>query len=144
MHMTLLDWTFSPISEFERMRREMDELFERFGVASGAGTGFPAANIYDRGEEILVAVEVPGVPKDGLKVDLRDNALTISGTRNGADYKDASALRRELPAGEFTKTLRLPVKVAAERIEAHCKNGILLVRMPKSEESKPRQIAINA
>lgn len=142
--MTLLDWTFSPISEFERMRREMDQLFERFGAASGAGTGFPATNIYDKGDEVLVAVEVPGVPKEGLQVDLRENALTISGIREPATYKDASALRRELPAGAFTKTLRLPVKTAADRIEAHYKNGILLVRMPKSEESKPRQIAINA
>lgn len=142
--MALMDWTFSPITELERMRRGMDDLFERFGMAPGADTAFPATNVYDTGDEILIAVEAPGVPKDRLQVDLRENVLTLSGTRESAPYRNASPLRQETPAGTFTKTLRLPAKVAPDKIQAQYKNGILLIRMPKSEESKPRQIAINA
>lgn len=142
--MTLLDWTYGPVAELERMRRGMDDLFERFGFPPGIGVAFPAMNLYDQGEEILVAVEVPGVPKDRLRVDLRENVLTLSGSRDPAPYENASPLREETPAGTFTKSLRLPVKVAAEKVEAQYKDGILLIRMAKSEESKPKQIAIQA
>lgn len=142
--MTLFDWTFSPVSELERMRRSMDELFERFGMTPGSSLAFPAVNLYDKGEELVVAVEVPGVPRDRLQVDLRENVLTLSGSREAAPYQNASALRQETPSGTFSKTLRLPAKVDADKVEAQYKEGILLIRMPKSEESKPKQIAIHA
>jgi HSP20 family protein len=142
--MTLIDWTYSPVAELERMRRGMDELFERFGFSPGGGVAFPAVNLYDQGEDILVAVEVPGVPKDRLQVDLRENVLTLSGTRDPAPYENASPLREETPSGTFTKSLRLPAKVASDKVEAQYRNGILLIRCPKSEESRPKQIAIQA
>lgn len=142
--MAMLDSIYSPVADLERMRRGMDELFERFGFSPGIGVAFPALNLYDRGDEILVAVEAPGVPKDRLQVDLRENVLTLSGTRDPAPYENASPLREETPFGTFTKTLRLPSKVAADKVEAQYKDGILLIRCPKSEEGKPKQIAIQA
>lgn len=141
--MATLEWNFSPLAEIERMRRDMNELFGRFGTTPGAAA-FPPVNVYDKGEEILATVEAPGVPKDKLKVEIRDNVLTISGTRDPAPYRDASALRLEIPTGDFTKLVRLPAKVASDGIEAQYRNGILQIRMPKSEESKPRQIAVEA
>lgn len=142
--MALFDMTYNPISEIERMRRDMDDLFGRIGLTPSFVSGFPAVNFYDQGDDILLAVEIPGVPKDKLNVDLRDNVLTLSGTRERAPYPNASALREETPSGTFTKTLRLPAKVAPDKVEAQSKNGILHIRLSKSEESKPRQIAIQA
>lgn len=142
--MTVFDWTFSPITELERMRRGMDDLFERFGMSPDAGVAFPPVNLYDKGDEIVLAAEIPGVPKEKLQVDLRENVIVLSGTRDPAPYENASALREEIPSGTFTKSLRLSAKVVADKAEAQYKDGILLIRMPKSEESKPRQIAIHA
>jgi HSP20 family protein len=122
----------------------MDELMERFGAFPGSAGGPFPVNVYDTGEDILAVLEVPGIPKEALQVDVRENALTVTGTRGEAPYKDASALRRECPTGSFTRTLRMPVKVEAEKISAQYRNGLLSVRMPKAEEAKPRQIAINA
>jgi HSP20 family protein len=113
-------------------------------VAPGSSLAFPAVNLYDKGEELVVAVEVPGVPRDRLQIDLRENVLTLSGTREAAQYGNASVLREETPSGAFTKTIRLPSKVHAEKVEAQYKEGILIIRMPKSEESKPKHIAIHA
>lgn len=142
--MTLLDWNWSPLNELERMRKGMDDLMERFGTLPGSAGGPFPVNVYDTGEDILAVLEVPGIPREALQVDLRENALTVSGTRGEASYKEASALRRECPTGSFTRTLRMPVKVDADRISAQYRDGLLSVRMPKSEEAKPRQIAINA
>lgn len=144
--MALSDWTFTPgmsfEREFDRLRRQMDEVFGRMGV--GAGAGFPAMNIYDQGGEVLVAVQAPGVKKEDLNVELRENTLTVTGSRKAPDYPDAGVLREESFYGDFKRSVRIPAKVKHDSIEANLKNGILLVRMPKSEETKPRQIAINA
>jgi len=121
----------------------MDELLERFGSGSSASAPFPV-NVYDKGEELLVIMEVPGVARDALQVDVRENVLAVAGTREAPAYKDASSLREECPSGRFSRTLRMPVKVDSERIEAHYRNGMLSIRLPKSEEARPKQIAIHA
>jgi len=142
--MALSDWTFTPgmgfEREFERLRRQMDDVFGRIGI----GAGFPALNIYDQGEEMLVAVQAPGVKKEDINVELRENTLTISGSRKAPEYPDAGVLREESVYGAFKRSVRIPIKVRNDKVEATLKNGILLIRMPKSEEAKPKQIAINA
>jgi HSP20 family protein len=144
--MAIGDWTFSPWTDFERefdrLRRQMDTVFGRVGISAGAR--FPALNLYDQGEEVLVAVEAPGVRKEDLDIQLRESVLTVEAKRPAPDFQGANVLRDEAVYGEFSRSLRIPSKVQADKIEAQYKNGILMVRMPKSEAAKPKQIAINA
>lgn len=142
--MAFEDWTFGPLGGLERMRREMDDVFERFGLGLGAGGSFPAVNLYDAGDDILVAVEAPGVKKEDIGVELREQILTVTGSRPDPRPEGSALLRRERPHGEFMRVLSLPVPVQSDRIEARFKDGILSVRMPKSEAAKPRSIAIQA
>ena len=146
--MAIVDWTFSPVTsidrEFDRLRRQVEDVFGRFSLVSGLGAGFPALNLYDMEDNIVVAVEAPGLSKEDLTVEVRENVLTISGKRGMTDFGDAAVLREERFAGEFRRTLRIPFKVHGDKIEANIKNGILLVRMPKLEEAKPKRIAIHA
>jgi HSP20 family protein len=144
--MALSDWTFTPglnfEREFDRLRRQMDDVFGRIGM--GTGAGFPAMNIYDEGDHILVAMQAPGVEKGDLKVELRESALSVTGSRKPAEYPDSMVLRDECDYGEFKRSVRIPVKVQQDGIEAGLKNGILTIKMPKSEESLSKSIAINA
>jgi len=144
--MALTDWTFTPglnfEREFDRLRRQMDDVFGRTGT--GAGAGYPAMNIYDEGDHILVAMQAPGVTKDDLKVELRESTLTVSGSRKLAEYPGAMGLRDEFDYGEFKRSVHLPVKVRQDTIEAVLKHGILTVQMPKSEDSFSKSISINA
>lgn len=146
--MAIVDWTFSPATgidrEFDRLRRQVEDVFGRFSVVSGIRTGFPAMNIYDLDDSIVVAVEAPGLTKESLTAEARENILTITGKREPTDFGDAAVLREERFGGEFRRTLRIPFKVHNEKIEASIKNGILLVRMPKLEEAKAKRIAIHA
>ncbi len=130
----------------ERMRRQMEGLFDRMGFANASSYAtFPAMNLYESDDDITVLVELPGVRKEEMELDLRENVLVVSGKREPvADGGGAVNLRKERVDGGFRKTFRLPVKVASEKADAFYRNGILTVKMPKAEEAKPRQISIQA
>jgi len=144
--MALSDWSFTPglnfEREFDRLRRQMDDVFGRIGV--GAGAGFPSMNIYEKDEDILVAIQTHGMKKEDLNVELRENTLTVTGSRKPAEYPDAVVLRDECDYGEFKRSVRIPVRVQHDKIEGNLKNGILLVKMPKSEEAQSKRVEINA
>jgi HSP20 family protein len=146
--MAILDWSFTPAPgierEFDRLRRRMDDIFARMVPGAGIRAGFPAVNVYEQGDDVLVALHAPGVRKEDLAVDLTENTLSISGKREAPAYPDAEILREECVYGEFQRVVRIPSRVDSGKIEANLKNGILMVRMPKMEEAKTRQIAINA
>lgn len=142
--MALEDWTSGPLTGFDLLRREMDDVFERFGLGLGVGSSFPAVNLYDSGDDILAAVEAPGVKKEDIGVELREQVLTVTGSRPASRSEGATLLRRERPHGDFMRAVTLPVPVQSDKIEARFKDGILSVKMPKSEAAKPRAIAIQA
>ncbi len=136
-------WRFDPITELDRMRRDMDQLFGQRGYSSD-GYSFPLVNVYDHNDDIVVTAELPGLSKDDVKVNVTGNVLTISGKRKPAASEGASYIRRERSSGEFEKTVRIPARVTADKISAGFKNGVLTITMPKSEEYKPKTIPVEA
>lgn len=145
--MATLDWTFAPMAslerEFDRLRRQMDSVFGRMGPDFAAG--FPPVNIYEGDEEMIVAVQAPGMRKEDLGIELRENTLTITGRRDAPEAsRDASTLREESAFGEFRRSVRLEPRLAQDKVEAKLKDGILWLRLPKSEEAKSKQISIKA
>jgi|GEM_PF-3077723 len=120
--MAIVDWTFSPVTsidrEFDRLRRQVEDVFGRFSLVSGLGAGFPALNLYDMEDNIVVAVEAPGLSKEDLTVEVRENVLTISGKRGMTDFGDAAVLREERFAGEFRRTLRITASCCQKPINA--------------------------
>ncbi len=136
-------WRFDPVTELERMRRDMDQLFGQFGFA-GEGYSFPLVNVYDQRDDIVVTAELPGLSKDDIKVNVTGNVLTISGQRKPSIGERAGYIRRERSSGEFEKTVRIPSRVSSEKISASFKNGVLTITMPKAEEFKPKTIPVEA
>ena len=88
---------------------------------------------------------MPGVEPNDVEVSVVGDELTLRGKVNAqAAAEGEVVLRRERPAGEFARTLRLPFRADAAGVKAVCKNGILRISIPKSAEEKPRAIAIEA
>ena len=133
----------NPLSELNRIRREMNELVENEWTGP-APRSFPLVNIYEDADAITVIAELPGLDASAISLSVHDGLLSIQGTRVGHQLSaTAHALRKERPEGEFEKSVRIPVKVQADLINARFKDGLLTVTLPKAEEAKPRPITIN-
>lgn len=136
---------FDPIDALLSLQRELDRAGENplsFDLGlSGRGV-FPPINVFSDRDGYLVRVEVPGVSPEHLAIEGNGRTLTISGKRDAAVPEGASSHRRERTAGEFSRSLQLPADLDLSRAEASCKHGMLTVRIPKTEEAKPRHITV--
>lgn len=96
----------------------------------------PPVDIYENKEEILVVADFPGVPSDALHIRMEGSELVIEGTQ--ADYEGSSELRRLA----FSRSFRVPNTVDSGKVTAELSNGVLKVRLAKSEAAKPKRIEV--
>ena len=107
------------------------------------GAWSPAVDIYDKGGEVVIHAEIPGIKKDDIDVRVENNVLTIRGKKERKEeVKDEGYVRTERTYGSFSRSFSLPTTVALDKIQADYKDGVLTLSIPKSEEAKPRQIEV--
>src|SRR6185369_14017027 len=137
----------NPFSDFRTLQaRFFEPFFGRFNFLADelpSGTWAPAVDVAEEGGKILVKVEVPGMDEKDLKINFEDGVLTVSGERTFERKDERNYHRIERSYGTFTRTFTLPRTVDPNQIVANYRNGILEIEIPKKEEAKPRQIAIN-
>jgi HSP20 family protein len=103
----------------------------------------PAVDIFETENEIVVKADLPDVQEKDLDVRVENNTVTIRGERKfDREVNEDNYLRVERTYGTFTRSFSLPNTVNYDAIRAEYRNGVLTVRMPKREETKPRQIKI--
>ena len=81
--------------------------------------------------------------KEDIEISLQDGMLTIAGERNAESGQEEGATRTERFTGKFRRSITLPTRVDANKVNATYKDGILTVTLPKAEEAKPKQIQVN-
>ena len=144
---TITRW--DPFRGLTSLQDQVNRLFEGSLVQGRSGEAdlaswAPAVDIYERKDELVAQVDLPGVQEKDIDVRLENNTLTIRGERKfEKDVNEDNYLRVERAYGSFTRTFSLPNTVKAEAIHADYKHGVLTVHMPKREESKPKQVKIN-
>ncbi len=143
----------SPFEEFDRM---FENAFSRgwmrpslwgMGNMPELGKAFegrvPNVDVIDRDNEILVRAELPGVDKDNIEVTLSDNAVTIKGsTRKEEKEEKGDFYRCEISSGSFSRTVGLPARVDSEHSKAVFKDGVLELKLAKTEKASRRSIKI--
>lgn len=102
----------------------------------------PACDIYENADEILLVVDLPGVPADAVSVDLDKDTLTIIGRRNQQLPEGARLIAGQGFGWDFRRQFTVGSQVDQERIKADLKDGVLEVHLPRHERTKPRRIAI--
>ncbi|HCY87403.1 MAG TPA: heat-shock protein [Desulfobacteraceae bacterium] len=102
----------------------------------------PWVDIYENDDEILVHADMPGVKKEDVTVNVDNGTLAISGIRRMPDK--GKAAWREFTDLEYVRKYAVPQSIEIERVEAQLKDGVLLIRLPKSETAKPRTVTIKA
>lgn len=105
--------------------------------------GMPAVDVYEKDDEVVVKAEIPGMSKDDIEVNLTDTTLTIKGEkRKEEEVKQEDYYSCERSFGSFSRTIDLPATVKSEQAKATFKDGILEVRLPKTEEAKRKTIKV--
>lgn len=129
---------------------EMDKFFEDVRTARPAAyderTFAPACEIAESPESYLMSIDLPGMKKEDIKIEMVNNLLTISGERKRQTLADSShkIQRYEKSYGFFKRSFSLPNTVETDRVEARYENGQLELYLPKVQAAKPRQIEIHS
>ena len=104
----------------------------------------PATDIYETANELVLVADLPGIKAEGLNVTVEDNVLVIRGSpaSGGAAKEAGEVLLQEFASGEFYRAFQLPADFDTAHIQAALKQGVLKIRLPKSERLKPRRIQV--
>lgn len=138
-----IGWT-DPFLELRRFQQDIDRLFGN--LADRPSRAFPPVNLWAGEDGMIVSAELPGAKPDDIEISVHKNTLTLAGQRGesrASTEEPATALRRELPAGRFSRTLTLPFMVDPDQVKARSEAGVLLIHLPRPEADRPKHIRIN-
>ena len=139
--MTLVRW--DPFRDLLNLHNRLTAPYS--GASDAFGSWVPAVDIFEKGDNLVIRAEVPGVEKEDIDVSVEDNRLVIKGERKRErEFDEENAYRLERSFGGFVRSFVLPKTVDAGRINASYNNGVLEVTLPKAETAKPRRIEIAA
>ena len=137
------------LDRWASLRDDLDTLLELPFLNGSARQGqlfngwTPALDLYQNNDNVVAIVELPGMRKEDIEISLHDGTLTIGGERkSGTESNGESAARTERFTGKFRRTITLPTRVDANKVNATYTDGILTVTLPKAEEAKPKQIQV--
>ena len=131
--------------EFNGLSNNLNRLFGSQREENGdfLGAFSPVVDIYDKGSDVVIHAEVPGIKKEDIDVHVENNVLTIRGTKErNEEVKEDGYVRSERAYGSFSRSFSLPNTVDVKKIHAEYKEGVLTLQLPKAEEAKPRQIEV--
>jgi len=134
-------------SELVRFHNEMDNLFHSFfgdwNWPAWEHVHWPAVDVADNENEIVVKAEVPGCKADDIDISVHGNTLTISGEKKEEhQQKDKGCYHVERSYGSFRRDINLSAEIKPDKIEAICKDGILTLKLPKMEGSKAIKVKV--
>jgi len=136
-----------PTTTLSSLRDEMNDLFSRFWTSAtepfGLAEWSPALDISETDEAVLVHAEIPGIDPKALDISVVGDTLTIRGEKRDATEQAGRNYHRvERRYGSFTRSLVLPASVEADQVTATAKQGVLEIRLPKSQEARAKRIQV--
>jgi len=141
---------WEPFREVSRLRREMDRLWEdffspsrAFPLRSSGEEWTPAVDVAETADKLTVKAEIPGIDPKNIDISLTGDLLTIKGEKKSEREETKENYHLvERSYGSFSRSLRLPAAVVADKIEAKYEKGVLTISCPKKEPVKPKAIPI--
>ena len=149
----LVRW--EPFREMMTLRDAMGRLFDESMVRPGIAVGWPfgsreempvpAIDMYQTDSDVVVKATLPGLKPEEVEITVVGNTLEIKGeTKEESEDKQGDYYYRERSYGSFQRCLTLPVEIKSDEVEATFENGLLVLKMPKAEQVKAKQIKIQA
>lgn len=135
--------------DLEKMRDNIYNTFDTFLGANKPRTDteyrtewIPDADVTEDKDGFTLYLALPGVKKDAVDTEVKENVLVISGKRGLVENNQNTLIRQEIPAGRFYRAFNLGTRIKNSAVKAEMRDGILEVRLPKSDEAKPTRIQI--
>ena len=133
-----------------RLREGMDKLFNEVFENRSSRTPFgtfghhaaPALNVWEDDKNLYAEAEIPGQSLDEIELYVVGNELTVKGGRRDSEQEGVTYHRRERGVGPFSRVLRLPVDIDADKVEATLHDGVLNITLPKAQAVLPRRIEV--
>ena len=134
-----------PFEALFTLQRALDARIASDWIGRGTAAigSFPPVNIFQKGEDIVAVVELPGIDKNDLEIEAKENTIRISGRKAIAYGEQASVHRRERISGVFDRTLSVPIRIKPDGIRAEYRDGVLALFVPRAEADKPRSIKVS-
>ncbi len=127
----------------DRFNRPLGDTQGHLSSIEGFGAWIPPVDVIEKDDRLIFRAEIPGVNRDDIDVNVENGTLVLRGEKKQETQVDnESAHRVERSYGSFSRSFALPTSVAADRITANYRDGVLEVVLPKAEEAKPRKIKI--
>lgn len=142
-------YTMDPFEELRRIQERMSRLFEELPEAlepslPAGTTQMPYVDVVDRGNDVIVTADLPGVDKNDIKVDVRGDVLEISAERKTEkEEKEKGYLRHERSYNRFYRSIRLPAPVEKDKAKANFNNGVLEITLPKAQKAEVSGIPVS-
>jgi len=137
-----------PLAEFEQLQDQMGQIINAFfrDPLASSSTGqppawIPAADVEETDDAYTIELDVPGVRREDVSIELRDNEVRISGEVKQRE-RTGTLRRQTRRVGQFEYMVALPGDIDAEKVDAALHDGVLTVRLPKAAATRPRQIEI--
>jgi len=112
------------------------------GASTATRGAYPPINVFQQGDDLVAIVEMPGLNKEDLNIQAKENTIRIAGEK-AIDYPENVSLhRRERLSGVFDRTLVVPMHIDPDGIQAEYKDGLLALFLPRAEKDKPRSIEV--
>jgi len=135
---------WSSMDPISTIREEMETLFNRLG-GNGNGMVAPALDLTEANGGYQIRMDVPGMKADDINIDINGDLVTVSGERKEEKEEKGEKFHRvERQFGSFSRTVRLPFAVKEDEVDAQLKDGVLTLKLPKTEEAKAHRVQIKA
>ena len=139
---------FDPFADLSRLRHQFDRLVDDAPRAArpqeSGRTWRPAVDLFESEEALSLVLDLPGVSRETLDVQLTGDELTVRGERKPVVPEQSVRAHGERLFGQFQRTFKIGVPVQADAIDATYREGVLTVRVPKAQSVKPRKIEVKA
>jgi HSP20 family protein len=127
-----------------QMNRLFDNFLGRSAVAAAGRAWAPPVDLYETKDDLVLAVELPGVRDKDVTVSITGDLLSVKGQRRfDKGTPEQQLLHTERSYGNFERLLQLPIPVQADKVKASYRDGVLEIKLPKSEEIKPKEIKVD-
>jgi HSP20 family protein len=138
-----------PFADAAAMRDRLSRFFDEQGTAEAAGRGpasrvwRPLVNVYEDVDTVEVSLDLPGLQRDSIDVQLTGDSLTVRGERTQEKREGGHYVHVERPEGSFQRSFTLGIPVDFEKVQASYRDGVLTISLPKAEAVKPRKVQIS-